>query len=316
MRVSVVVPTYRRPELLQRCLDALLAQCDIAASDYEVVVADDGSHGATRRLVRERARGPVRVRYLNTKQRRGPAAARNLGWRAARAPVIAFTDDDCIPDPHWLSAALAGFSEDVVGVWGKVIVPVPDRPTDYEREVSRLEHAQGITANCLYLRRTLERLGGFDERFTTAWREDTDLFFSVIKHDGRVAHVPQAVVVHPVRAAPWGVSLRLQRKSMFNALLYKKHPRLFHERIQRGPPWRYYANTAALLAMAAAGGAMAVAALFVWVATVGSFLADRLRGSSRRPAHVLEMLVTSVLIPPMAVYWRLYGAFKFRVLFF
>lgn len=315
MRVSVVVPTRCRPALLARCLDALLAQRGIAASDYEILVVDDGHDGATERLVQERARGPVRIHYLRTSEKRGPAAARNIGWRAATAAVIAFTDDDCIPDPQWLSSALAGFQAEVVGVWGRVVVPVPVQPTDYEREVSRLEHAPGVTANCLYLRQALAQLGGFDERFTLAWREDTDLLFSVIKRCGRVAHVPRAVVVHPVRAVPWGVSLGLQRKSMFNALLYKKHPRLYRERIQRGPPWRYYGNTLALMIMLLSSGAAAVAALLVWIATFASFLSDRLKGTSREPAHVLEMLLTSVLIPPTAIFWRLYGAVKFRVPF-
>ena len=58
---------------------------------------------------------------------------------------------------------------------------------------------------------------------------------------------PQAVVVHPVRPAAWGVSLGQQRKSMFNALLYQKHPQLYRCRIQPGPPWHYYRIAGALL---------------------------------------------------------------------
>src|SRR5207244_12953942 len=60
---------------------------------------------------------------------------------------------------------------------------------------------------------------------------------------------PDAVVVHPLRPASWGVSLRQQRKSMFNALLYKKHPRLYREKIQAAPPWHYYGIVGALLAL-------------------------------------------------------------------
>jgi hypothetical protein len=47
----------------------------------------------------------------------------------------------------------------------------------------------------------------------------------------------------------------------------------------------------------------------------GAFMARRLRGTSRRPAHVAEMAVTSAVIPPLAVYWRLRGAFVHRVRF-
>ncbi|MDQ5852192.1 MAG: glycosyltransferase, partial [Chloroflexota bacterium] len=102
--VSVVVPTFERPALLQRCLAALLGQ-QFEPSNYEVVVVDDGVSDETRRLVecwseRGKARG-VCVRYLAAPHTRGPAAARNIGWRAARGAIIAFTDDDCIPDANW-----------------------------------------------------------------------------------------------------------------------------------------------------------------------------------------------------------------------
>src|SRR5690349_7715077 len=101
-RVSVVVPTYKRPELLDRCLDALLGQC-YEPSGYEIVVADDGANCETRRQVechaqRAACRG-LTVRYLPVTGAHGPAAARNAGWRAARGEIIAFTDDDCVPDP-------------------------------------------------------------------------------------------------------------------------------------------------------------------------------------------------------------------------
>ena len=90
-------------------------------------------------------------------------------------------------------------------------------------------------------------MGGFDERFTAAWREDSDLFFTLLEHEKLYIHAPQAQVLHPVRPASWGVSMRQQRKSMFNALLYKKHPTLYRERIQAAPPWHYYRIVVALL---------------------------------------------------------------------
>src|SRR5262245_2817868 len=100
--VSVVVPTYRRPALLRRCLDALDAQ-DLERQDYAVVIADNVDAPDTRHCVADWARrAGTTVRYLAAAHGRGPAAARNAGWRAARGPIIAFTDDDCVPDPSWL----------------------------------------------------------------------------------------------------------------------------------------------------------------------------------------------------------------------
>src|SRR4051794_15879792 len=99
MRVSVVIPTYRRPDLLGRCLGALGGQ-DFDPLEYEIIVADDAASDATRRQVEAfAATTRARVVYAPVAGAHGPAAARNVGWRAAAAPVIAFTDDDTIPDP-------------------------------------------------------------------------------------------------------------------------------------------------------------------------------------------------------------------------
>src|SRR4051812_39670363 len=104
IRASVVVPTYRRPDLLDRCLSALVAQ-DFDPAACEVIVADDAAGDETRRQV-EKWAGASRfaLRYVAVGPPHGPAAARNAGWRAARGEVVAFTDDDCVPDPGWLRA--------------------------------------------------------------------------------------------------------------------------------------------------------------------------------------------------------------------
>ncbi|WP_447978258.1 glycosyltransferase [Candidatus Nitrospira bockiana] len=319
--VSVVVPTYKRPHLLDRCLAALVSQI-FDAEAYEVLVVDDGPDEETRRVVMRWAprRPGLTVAYHAVTGFHGPAAARNLGWRAAQGAIIAFTDDDCIPSPEWLAAGVRAFEQrGVAGVWGRIIVPISAEPTDYEKSVAGLENAPLATANCFYRRQALADVGGFDERFTRAWREDSDLHFSVIERGYRCVPQPEAVVVHPVRPAPWGVSIRLQRNSVFNALLYKKHPRLYRQWIQEHPPWHYYTITAALTlatVMVLSGHTAAAAlALIVWAGLTADFCAHRLSRTSRRLGHVLEMLVTSAVIPPVAVFWRLRGAVKYQVLF-
>jgi glycosyltransferase involved in cell wall biosynthesis len=319
MRVSVVVPTYARPELLDRCLAAVLAQ-EFDPEEFEVLIADDAASDATERQVRNWARQTlVRLHHLRVTGPHGPAAARNVGWRRARGPIIAFTDDDCVPDPHWLARGLAAFREGTAAVTGRVVVPRPATPTDYERDAAGLEDGEFVTANCFVRRDVLEEVGGFDERFATAWREDSDLHFAILRRGGRIDRAADAVVVHPVRPAPWGISLKQQRKSLFNALLYKKHSSLYRQRIRAWPPWDYYAIVASLvLVTAAVLGKDRWTLLFaaaLWGLLTGRFCVRRLRDTSRKPSHVVEMIVTSALIPPLSVFWRLYGAFKFRVLF-
>lgn len=249
----------------------------------------------------------------------GPAVARNIGWHAATGEIIAFTDDDCIPAPNWLRAGVDAFVDGVVGVSGKIIVPLTCTPTDYERNAAHLSTAEFVTANCFYLRSALVSVGGFDERFTSAWREDSDLFFTLLQSHDKFLYVPEAVVIHPVRPTPWGISLRQQRKSMFNALLYKKHPSLYRQRIQAVPPWHYYCIVVAgLSALIAAPGGLwlfACAALCIWLCLTARFCVQRLHHTSHAPRHIAEMIVTSMLIPPLAIYWRIFGAVKYRVFF-
>src|SRR5437899_3890548 len=140
MRVSVVVPTYRRPTLLVLCLEALAAQ-DFDPAAIEVIVADDAADEATRQQVVDMAAkfGQTLI-YVPVIATHGPAAARNVGWRTARAPIIAFTDDDCVPEPGWLSTGVRALeaNPDLAAVSGQVVVPLPPEPSDYERDTAGL----------------------------------------------------------------------------------------------------------------------------------------------------------------------------------
>jgi len=280
--VSVVVPTCGRPELLKRCLDALDAQT-LPAEQMEIIIVDD------------------------THSRRGPAAARNKGWRRANGDLIAFTDDDTVPDPRWLERGLAAFAPDVDAVCGRLVMPIPFTPTDYERNESGLERAEFVTANCFVRRAVLQALGGFDETFRLPWREDSDLQFRLLEAGHRIVRAEDAVVVHPLRPAPWGVSLKQQKKVMFDALLFRKHPELYRTRIRRAPRWDYYLVVASLVASVASPWWLAL-----WALLTARFCAYRLRGTSKSPGHIAEMVVTSILIPPLSVFWRVVGALKFR----
>jgi glycosyltransferase involved in cell wall biosynthesis len=320
LRASVVVPTYRRPALLARCLSALVSQ-QLSAEAYEVIVVDDGRSEEVRALVATAAarRPGLAVTYLPAGLAGGPAAARNAGWRAARAPVIAFTDDDCIPTRGWLCAGIDAMAGRTQGAYGQLIVPIPEAPTDYQRNVAGLEGAEFPTANCFYRKSALESIGGFDPRFRLAWREDSDVFFGLLEKHLPLVYAPGAIVTHPVRPATWGISVRQQRQNVFNALLYRKHPRLYRERIQSRPPVRYYAVMLALIATL--GGAllahpgMALAGAGAWAMLTLAFSLERLARTSHAPRHVIEMVVTSALIPPLAVFWRLVGAARFKVPF-
>ena len=107
--VAVVIPTHNRSARLRRLLDGLRAQH--VDGGFEVVVVDDASTDDTPEVVAELARSyPHPFHYERLERNAGPAVARNRGWRIATAPLVAFTDDDCVVEPGWL-AALVGALE-------------------------------------------------------------------------------------------------------------------------------------------------------------------------------------------------------------
>jgi len=180
VELSVIIATYKRPALLARCLRALVNQ-SLDYKQYEIIVVSDGPDKQTfetvNKLRQEYYSCPaIHCFSLNTKK--GPAAARNLGWQWAKGKLILFTDDDCIPLFHWLqfykNAYLQSRKEEIAFA-GKVKVPLSATPTDFEKNTALLEHADFVTANCACTKKALERIGGLDEDFTMAWREDSAL---------------------------------------------------------------------------------------------------------------------------------------------
>lgn len=319
MKASVVVPTFRRPNLLIRCVEALRQQ-KFPLAEFEIIIVSDGPDERTKQALNEVAAHGPDVRYYSLPRKAGPAAARNYGWRCARSKFIAFTDDDCIPDRDWLSSLWTMFLRidgSRCAFSGKTVVPIPDSPTDYELNISNLERAEFITANCACTKAALESVGGFDERFAMAWREDSDLQFKFMVANIPIVPCRNAIVIHPVRKAPWGISLKEEKKGVYDALLFKKYPALYREKIQAAPPWNYYAIVLSLLILLISillnSTGLMLTSLACWSLLTIVFVWRRLRNTSRSLSHIAEMIFTSLVIPILSLYWLCYGAFKYRV---
>jgi glycosyltransferase involved in cell wall biosynthesis len=132
LRLTVVIPTYNRAPLIRVALEALVRQKRLAD---EVIVVDNGSSDETHAVVRGfEGRLPLKL-LVETK--RGAAHARNLGIRNATGDVIAFTDDDCIPDAMWLHYIELSFLRDpAIGMVAGKVVPCEDPATIVERFAS------------------------------------------------------------------------------------------------------------------------------------------------------------------------------------
>jgi histidinol-phosphate phosphatase family protein len=313
MSFDVVVPTVGR-DSLARLLDALAGGSMPVPG--RVLLVDDR---------RDRGRPlPVpgfQVEVLGGRAA-GPAAARNLGWRQSRAGWVAFLDDDVVPGPTWVAdllADLGGLSREVGATQGRIVVPLPvgRRPTDWERNLRGLETARWATADMAYRRGVLAEVGGFDERFPRAYREDADLGLRVVAAGYRIVR-GRRTVTHPVRPAGRMVSVRLQAGNADDALMLALH----------GPGWRERAGVPAGrrprhlvvtgLGLAALGAGLSarrgVAARLVrlvagagWLAGTAELTLARVLPGPRTPAEVATMAVTSALLPPVASWHWLRG---------
>lgn len=290
-------------------------------TDFEVIVVSDGSDEQTEQAMKNWIRNQkLNLVYLHHPEQKGPAAARNLGWKNARAELIAFTDDDCIPDENWLKTfAEAAGQHKFIAFTGRTIVPVDSAPTDFANNTARLQYAEFITANCACTKNALLLVNGFDDRFRLAWREDSDLHFRLLLNRIPVFSCKNAIVTHPVRTAPWGISLKEQKKGIYDALLFKKYPLLYRSKIKRYPIWNYYITIILwllLLAFTATNASTAIIITAVLlICFISFFIYKRIKNTNKSIAHMVEMLITSILIPFLSIYWSLYGAIKFRVLF-
>lgn len=299
---SIVIPTIGR-DSLQRLLSRL------SGAGAPIIVVDDRRDPGVALTV------PPGVRVLRSGGR-GPAAARNVGWRAAGTPWVVFVDDDVIPRLGWVEALAADLRaadrDGAAGSQGLIEVPrVQGRaPTDDERRTQALANARWITADMAYRRTVLVQTGGFDERFRHAFREDSDLALRITEAGHRIAEGRRRSL-HPVAAADWLSGIRAQRGNFDNALMRRKHGRRWREAAGAGPgrmPAHLATFCAALLAL---GGPRRTASA-LWLVLTGDFAFRRYWRGPHTPAELARMVLSSMVIPPAAVIWRLAGEWAAR----
>ncbi len=260
-RVSVVVATHNRASQVGELLAGLRAQ-SLDPELFEVVVVDDGSTDDTLAVLAAAAdqAGP-RLRVLDRRVSEGPAAAREQGWRAARGALIAFTDDDCVPEPGWLEAGMAAGDGELVFVQGRTEPPAGeferlgrfDRPFTRTIRVTELDPAFQ-TCNVFYPRALLERIDGFD---TAAFGrdpggEDSDLAWRAIEAGARPVFCDAAVVRHAInRLGPLG-KLRVATRWTTPLQVYARHPEFRRAHFTHRIFWKHshYVFVRALLAAA------------------------------------------------------------------
>ncbi len=234
MFFSIVIPTYDRLPILQKCLKALENQsipAQSAISGYEIVLVDDGSTDGTLEWLQAVAVEFPHVKsYLQNHQ--GPAAARNLGVEKALGDTIIFIDSDLVVTENFLVAhaqALTKADSDRTFTYGRVINTCNfDDPTSEPYKLTDFSAAYFATGNVAIARHWLDKAGLFDTRFQLYGWEDLELGVRLKKLGLKLIKCPDAIGYHwhppfALTEIPNLIDKEIQRGRM-GVLFYQKHP--------------------------------------------------------------------------------------------
>ncbi len=228
-RISVVVCSYNGARTIRDCLDGLL---QLEYPNVEVIVVDDGSTDATAAIARQ-----YPFRLIRTPNR-GLSSARNTGLRAATGDIVAYIDDDAVPDPHWLhylaatlrDARYAGAGGPNIpppgdGLVADCVAQAPGGPIHVLLSDREAEHVPGC--NMAFRRECLEAIGGFDPRFRTAG-DDVDVCWRLQERGWTIGFSPAAMVWHHRRKTVRAYLRQQWGYGRAEALLERKWPEKYN----------------------------------------------------------------------------------------
>ncbi len=237
MFFSIVIPTYNRQPILEKCLRALENQrlTDRTVENYEVVVVDDGStDGTLTWLKTHQAEFPHVVSYEQNHQ--GPSAARNLGVQQAKGDTIIFIDSDLVVTEQFLQSHATALkteekalNSDRLFTYGAVINTCNfENPTAEPYKITDFSAAYFATGNVAIAKKWLEQAGLFDTRFQLYGWEDLELGVRLKELGLKLVKCPAAVGYHwhppfTLEQIPKLIDQEIQRGRM-GVLFYQKHP--------------------------------------------------------------------------------------------
>ena len=229
--ISVIIPAKDAAETIEECLQATLAQENLA-DDYEIIVVDDGSADSTAEIAER-----LGVRVIR-QENAGPAAARNAGAHAARGEILAFTDADCAPSPDWLYQITRPFHDpEIVGAKGTYLTRQRSIVARFVQQeygfkylhMSRQESIDFIdTYSAAYRRDVFFENEGFEAALPMA--EDIEFSFRLARKGYRLVFVPEAVVYHWHGATIWKYVRRKLLFGYWRSFMLRWHPeKIFHD---------------------------------------------------------------------------------------
>jgi glycosyltransferase involved in cell wall biosynthesis len=312
-RVSVVVPVLNGARTILATLASLDAQT-LDPATYEVVVVDDGSTDGTPDAIRAYAAGARAQIDVIERPHFGPAAARNAGIEATASEFVAFTDADVEVSPQWLARALARLDAEpaLAGVEGRTLPKGTPGPLTHQmrNETGGLY----MTCNMVYRRTVIEATGGFDERFRTAFLEDSDLAFRILEKGDAIKFDPEVLAHHAVLHEGRRKFWKEARKRFYVPLIRVKHRRLYRQLLKPVVPMYPSLYVEEVLSVSAT---IIAAVNGAWAAAVPSAMLSGI--AFRRVAHAWRAhdpisILQALCMPFVQAFWVGLGWLRFAVL--
>ncbi len=230
---SVIICTRNGSERIGGCLEAVRK---MEGADFETILVDDGSEDGAADLVAERFPWVKLLRLESS----GLSAARNAGAAAAGGEILAFTDDDCMPDREWLLRLDRIFADGRFAAAGGPNLPPPPRswreavvsaapgaPSHVMLDDVEAEHLPGC--NLAVTRNAFDAVGGFDPQFHTAG-DDVDFCWRLHDAGFRLGFAPGAFVWHWRRPSIRAFLRQQIGYGTAENILIAKHPSRFNKR--------------------------------------------------------------------------------------
>ncbi len=217
--VSIIVPVHRAGAFLEALLKGLQHQTN---RNFEAVLVGFNNKELSSRIL------PDRFLYIDAPVR-WPDVKRNLGAHQAGAPLLAYIDEDCVPEKDGVESIIYSFDKHPSASTLEGATP-GERRQLLSYAIFNEQGDQYPTCNMAFRKKDFLQVKGFDENYHF-FREDMDIVFKLKDAGKTVLFEPTMRVFHPER--------RISAKTFFDELflvkgdvrLYKKFPKLYHQQL-------------------------------------------------------------------------------------